>query len=474
MRALRFLCVIPFAGCLLTTDLGGLSGSAATPTTMDASPGSSDGGDSKADGSTFAPPLNPDGGTGTGQSGSLQVSSDLVINAYASVTSDAKPGDATIQVDDASSFVANDAILVWQTTGLPSPTSGATTAIDLMPTSVGHFELARVASTAPKMLNLVAPLGSGYPGSTSQVVRAPEYVDVTVQSGGTVRAAPWDGKKGGIVVLLLTGHLRNDGVIDADASGFRGGRGWLTPTTVTAGGSACQGLDGTPANGYALKGEGPFVAGYSDVNDGTGTGGRGNLASGGGGGNCSNAGGGGGGHGGAGGGGGETWSNTMNAAVGGYGGAPLAYDPLLRLVLGGGGGAGDDDAPFNGISTDGGRGGGVVFVRAASIDGAGTLSANGASAKPTTSNGGGGGGAGGLVVVDVLGTAACTKPMGANGGAGSNVSAGWGPGGGGAGGRVAVRARSATCALTASPGNAGGAPHGAIGGLPGTTATLSQ
>jgi hypothetical protein len=414
-----------------------------------------------------------EGGTGSGQNGSLQVSSDMVVNAYASVVVSTSPGARSLTVDDATPFAANDAVLVWQTTGLPSATSGDSATMDLTPTGVGHFEVARVASTTGSTLMLMALLGAAYPASVSQVVRVPEYTDVTIAAGGAIHATPWDGTKGGMVALMLTGALHNEGKIYVDGAGFRGGRGWLTPTTVTSGGGACEALDGTPATGYALKGEGLYVAGYTNVNDGTGSGGRGNLANGGGGGNCSNAGGAGGGHGGAGGGGGETWTNTGNAPVGGYGGAALGYDPLTRLVFGGAGGAGDSDAPFNGITTNGGAGGGVVFVRTGSVDGAGTISANGGSGAPITSNGGAGGGAGGLIVIDALATVSCSQSYVANGGNGSNVTAGWGPGGGGGGGRVLVRATSVTCALAAGAGNPGGPEaHGATPGAAGTTQTL--
>ncbi|MCA9874366.1 MAG: hypothetical protein KC441_11945, partial [Anaerolineales bacterium] len=48
-----------------------------------------------------------------------------------------------------------------------------------------------------------------------QVVRVPQYTNLTIQSGATVTALPWDGETGGIIALHVQNNLTVDGTIDA-------------------------------------------------------------------------------------------------------------------------------------------------------------------------------------------------------------------------------------------------------------------
>ena len=138
--------------------------------------------------------------------------------------------------------------------------------------------------------------------------------------------------------------------------------------------------------------------------------------------------------------------------MGGLGGGTLAAS-INTLIFGGGGGAGDInnacDAPTL-PQAAGGNGGGLIFIRAGTISGNGTLLANGQNALPGGRDAAGGGGAGGTVVV-LTNTNAPTLTIQANGGEGGNTAysgsggvpvnalrAGetQGPGGGGGGGAV--------------------------------------
>lgn len=69
-----------------------------------------------------------------------------------------------------------------------------------------------------------------------------------------------------------------------------------------------------------------------------------------------------------------TWGGDSRSEFGGRGGGALGAS-LDRLFLGGGGGAGDAN---NNVGGSGGSGGGLVFLVARTIDGNGTISANGA------------------------------------------------------------------------------------------------
>ena len=266
--------------------------------------------------------------------------------------------------------------------------------------------------------------------STFQVVRVPQYSSATLSS--TLTAAPWDGTSGGVLVIDVAGNLTSAGTVSVDALGFRGGGAqqsaggsgsstdYRTLATNTANGSKGEGIAGTPRWVY----DGSTVV--DTLTDGypNGSMARGAPGNAGGGGtdgdpanNDENTGGGGGANGGAGGLGGNSWNS--NTATGGYGGAAVA-SAVNRMVLGGGGGAGSRNNS-TGSESSGGRGGGTVLIRAGTVSGAGTISANGAAGQGAQNDGGGGGGAGGsiLIVANSGGLAAFT--LRANGGRGGDA-----------------------------------------------------
>ncbi len=389
-----------------------------------------------------------DVGLGTGRSGPLALDGGpaLIVNAYAPLTGAAKPGDTGVTVVDATDFAAGDLVLVWQATGLANVTSGNQAPVVLSESSVGHFELARVAKVTGVQIGLTSALTGTYPVAGSQVVRLPEYTDVTIPAASTITGHAWDGVRGGIVAFLATGTVSVDGTISADGLGFRGGVGHQG-----AGASGCAALDGVPAVGYAAKGEGIALDGYTTATDGGGLGGRGNLANGAGGGNCHNGGGAGGGHGGVGGAGGLGMNGN---ALGGLGGTALQYSPLKGLLMGGGGAAGDDNNgnPLPG----GGAGGGVVFVRARSMSGAGAIAASGVVglAAPTNDGSGGGGAGGGIVLV----AEASLNGLVLRAAGGPGASAGGAGGGGGSGGVVNISTRAFKSTTVVTGGTGGGSP----------------
>ncbi|WNG44794.1 MYXO-CTERM sorting domain-containing protein [Archangium minus] len=384
------------------------------------------------------------------------------------------PGATFIDVQSASGFTAGQLILVHQTTGLiPVPTSGSTTSIDLdaVDSSVGSWELARVSSVSGNRLVLTQPLIKGYAASVSQVVHVPEYTTVQVSSAGTIVAKPWDGSTGGIVAFLVQGTLSNAGTISASGAGFRGG----AYVQDSSGAGGCSGLDEIAPKG-AQRGEGIALA-YGPTSTG-----RGNVSTGGGGGVCLKSGGGGGGNWGRGGQGGFSHSSLDGARnVGGQGGARLLYNPEERFLFGGGGGAGHG---ADGKGGAGGNGGGVVFIRANLMLGAGTIAASGGNAQVSNSltDGGSGAGAGGSIHLRLVGQGACSG-LEARGGRGASTNAGGtsyvGPGGGGSGGYILYQATSgAYCPSSVSLGFFGqkqdstttpyDVSYGATAGQPGT------
>jgi uncharacterized repeat protein (TIGR01451 family)/fimbrial isopeptide formation D2 family protein len=326
-----------------------------------------------------------------------------------------------------------------------------------------------------------------------QVVRVPQYSSASLTSGLT--AAPWDSSTGGVLAFDVAGNLNlNSATVSVDGLGFRGGGGRplaggrasagvakptntnyvyfsSSPASSTAGahGTKGEGIAGTPRYVFdpvtsSLIELSPTAEGYpggANARGAPGNAGGGGTDSDGTGVNQENSGGGGGGNGGIGGVGGNTWNS--NAATGGIGGA-LVANAANRIVLGGGGGAGSRNNSVN-YDSSGASGGGIVLVRAATVSGSGTITANGYDATNNTVNdGGGGGGAGGSVIVAAGGSLAglTVRARGGRGGdawrTGGTVAADrHGPGGGGAGGFIA---------------QTGGASTDVAGGSHGVTTTL--
>lgn len=448
-------------------------------------------------------------GVGDGHSGAKTVAGTETINSYASITADVAPGATTISfgtvIGNPAGFAANDLVLVWRATGVDAaeaPSGNQTKRLDLAtslattsgasaPGLAGTFELVRVQSVAGSTITLTKPLVKGFTKLVSQIVRVPEYTTVNVPAGATLVASAWQEVggdpaapnpsgpwAGGIVIFMATGAVTNNGTIHANARGFHGGTPVQRALSLAL---ACDtnAVDGNSETGsFAPKGEGvvhtKFVAS---------SGGKGNISLAGGGGNCTESGGGGGANQGNGGAGSGT---ALNLGSGGLGGVGVDYSVLDRLSMGGGGGAGRHNVGIGLLSSEvafGGFGGGVVYIRAASMDGAtGKLQANGGDGESSgianlpagvASQGSGGGGAGGTIVVRLTGTLDCDALATAGGNGGSAEVAGlpvFGAGGGGGGGRVFFQAatKGAGCDIVVTPGSPGnGGQGGSQAGNPG-------
>lgn len=346
-----------------------------------------------------------------------------------------------------------------------------------------------------------------------QVVRVPQYLTATVS--GTVSAAPWNGRSGGIVVLDVANTLTLSGGINVDGMGFRGGggrsRSQVDPQERFISSSDLvhatkgEGIAGTPryvsekrdvSSGLAatITDLGTGWGGYPNGTASTGDFARGAPGTAGGGGafwnaTSDNGGGGGGGNGGAGGRGAAGWRSAGYAGINstysnlpekkwGFGGSAFLAPSIGRLVLGGGGGAGDNNANSAAGASAGAAGGGIVMVRAGTLVGSGAITARGARAPDNASNdGSGGGGAGGSVVLIATtwsGSPSVDVSGGRGGDAWINGSSAHGNGGGGGGGvvirsgpAVSVVAGGANGLTNTVQGQPGGAAHGAAAGSAG-------
>jgi uncharacterized repeat protein (TIGR01451 family) len=459
-----------------------------------------------------------------GDDGELTVTTEnTVLNRYAAVTADVTAGATSLELASAADLdsplfgplAAGDLVLIVQMQGAEIDTSDTAsygTVTDLR--GAGRYEFAYVGSVAGNTLRLAcAGLRNSYSAAGhTQVVRVPQLTRLTVADAASVVALPWNGQRGGMVVLHVQDTTTLVGDISANGQGFRGGA--LDPDSsdsaslvsiFTSNNSMFGGEKGESIVGNAAT--------YATLG---GRYGRGAPANGGGGGNGHNAGGGGGANGfngnpwsgqgvmsgsvtgaaawaldpayiangnartdsSGGGRGGYTYSSTNQNAltlapsdatwggnnrqpVGGYGGRPLTQDPSQRLFLGGGGGAGDGN---NNASAPGANGGGLVFLISNTVGGTGRIRANGAVAGSTinTHNDAPGGGGGGGTVLVVSGNLSGIR-LEANGGKGGDqlitTAEAEGPGGGGGGGFIAVSGGSVTTSV--------------LGGVSGTTSSSS-
>ncbi|MFZ5468763.1 MAG: hypothetical protein ACOZIN_04925, partial [Myxococcota bacterium] len=329
-------------------------------------------------------------GFGNGRDGDLTVTSLLVVNVYMPLAEAAPAGTQALKVAGATSLQVGQLVLVHQAQSPRTAQLGAPS-IDLSADSVGLVELARVQSTTVGTLTLESPLTHSYVVPGAQLVTVPEYNQLTIIDGGVVSSRPWDGAVGGVVAFLVKSSLTCDGRVSADGLGYRGGVAANSALWLPDGGGF-RALDGGP---LPVPRTGPpydAQCGEGIPSPSGATGPRNDESGGGGGSGSGDHGGAGGSHIGRGGYGGLSGTILpMNRAEGG---ASLSYFPGDRLLFGGGGGAGSSDIN---TPTNGARGGGAIFVRAAGISGACEFSARGADAQRALYDGAGGGGAGGTV-----------------------------------------------------------------------------
>lgn len=401
-------------------------------------------------------------GTGTGRDGAFIAFSQINwVNRYSPVIHALAPGGTMIAVPDSSPFEVGNLVLVLQVAGQPPAPDGGG-AIWLDGTHIARFEFGRIGSVGSETsFTLTAPLQKAFDAGRTQVIAVPEFTSVTLGAGKRIEGKPWDGRSGGVIAMLVTGAVNNNGVISADGLGFRGGS-YLQDMSGTL---ACTAMDLAPPQG-AQRGEGVAAGRYGPTETG-----RGNVVGAGGGGVCLGSGGGGGALFGNGGRGGRSDGVSDGArSVGGNGGAAVVSNFVKQLAFGSGGGAGHGD---DSTGSAGGAGGGAVLIRAGRFAGNGSYSANGASGYSATVDGASGGGAGGSLQLRAVNDLSCGSAT-ANGGAGGDVALPRrGPGGGGGGGRVLEEGCDINCTMQAGAGPAGvqtdanatdGAHYGATAG----------
>eukprot|EP00049_Salpingoeca_infusionum_P022380 m.6405 g.6405 ORF g.6405 m.6405 type:complete len:904 (+) comp5154_c0_seq1:139-2850(+) len=350
------------------------------------------------------------------------------INQYTHVTQSTLPsGSSTISVGSSSvaSNMNGKLVMVIQMQGSSS--------------SVGIHELALVVSVSGTTLTLFRPLKNTYESGTfdsvtsksAQVVLVPTYQSLSVASNQKIQAGQaWNGASGGIVAFVAVQGVSVAGTIDASYIGFRGGA-WSSSRGCNRGGHQGESWPGSgkfgPDNltGGCCSGCVNCVpskgSGYADPNGGGGGGGAGSCHGGGGGGasfsgswsygNCysacrhshTNQG----------------WGQPECGRSGLWAYPGDAYgqaDLTKQFCLGSGGGAGNAHSPSSSERTDGGNGGGSIYMLSyGAVRITGTVSALGDQGRPNlrtegsgqfsyfettnTQDGSGGAGSGGSIYI---------------------------------------------------------------------------
>ncbi|MFN3315426.1 MAG: hypothetical protein ACK40K_01345, partial [Raineya sp.] len=319
-----------------------------------------------------------------------------VINGYARVTgisgTSITISTATGEINEtADTFDNGDLIIIMQMQDnvIGSTANDATFGNLGSITSTGLYEVRQIVSQVsgpPRILTIDAPLSNTYnvgANSSVQIITFRRLGSPNYTSTANMSALTWNGNIGGVLAIDVPGIFTLGHHLSADGAGFRGApedansmSNWSAMPTPTCEDAIFFASFPGPR---APKGEGI----YRNTNPNF-VAARGKILNGGGGGNSHNGGGGGGGNFSAGGLGGWGWNcDAVSRNAGGQGGISLnAHININRVFMGGGGGAGERN---NGFDAYGGAGGGIVIVRANTIQTTGAcgtlnISANGLNA----------------------------------------------------------------------------------------------
>jgi hypothetical protein len=401
-----------------------------------------------------------------GIDGSLTITAaNTILNQYETVTSVSGNTITVSNISNLASAVVSssgalgplasgDLLMIYQAQGAAIDTSNTVSYGGVSSyNSAGYYEFVTVGSISGNTITLAtacASLKNTYASALAQVIRVPQFSNLTIDSGASITAPAWNGLTGGIVAVHVQGTTTVNGQIDLNGKGFRGGAivnnsgnnagstTYRSNGSYTAGG---YGSGGFPEDNVVGGEKGEGIAGsqtnYDSLN---GRYGRGAPGNGGGGGTGHNAGGGGGANGNngvtwnglgnpdnsvtgwvtawareaaatrptsssGGGRGGYTfsssdqdatknsgapgdtnWGGDSRRSVGGLGGRPLNYNGGAQARLFFGGGGGSGDGNNNAAGA-GGNGGGMAYLIANTVIGSGSIQANGTNGTTTTNGG---------------------------------------------------------------------------------------
>ncbi|MFT3907935.1 MAG: PKD domain-containing protein [Ferruginibacter sp.] len=366
-----------------------------------------------------------------------------IINDYTPVIA-LNPCNNSITVENGTAYNVGDTVLIIQMKGAVVDSTNTAAFGNITDyKNAGNYEFNYVKARTGNIIELKNKLTRQYdiPVGKVQLIRVPYYTSAVVSA--TLTCLPWDGSKGGVLVLNARDTVTLNANIDVSANGFPGaiGQNTIHPPVFNCFESNFYYL-GTSYDSASKKGEGiSFISNNRIL-------GKGKIANAGGGGNSHNSGGGGGANGGQGGFGGYQFEGCGATPFDnrGIGGTQLTYNNAAnKIFMGGGGGAGQANN-FDGFSGNGGNGGAIAIIMAGTLINNGNNIINNGQDAVACSLGGtgchegmGGGGSGGTTLLKVP-NFVNNVPVNCIGGKGGDmVQAGnqrVGPGGGGGGGIV--------------------------------------
>ncbi|MBL0358525.1 MAG: LamG domain-containing protein [Chitinophagaceae bacterium] len=156
-----------------------------------------------------------------------------IINKYTPVIG-FLPCENNITVEDASEFNVGDTVLMIQMKGaVIDSTNTASFGTITNYKNAGNYEFNYVKGKTGNVIELKNVLQRQYdiPDGVVQLVRVPYYQKVNITD--TLTCLPWDGKKGGILVLNAADSVTMNANIDVSGRGFRGGAGINSNSSVT-------------------------------------------------------------------------------------------------------------------------------------------------------------------------------------------------------------------------------------------------
>ena len=147
-------------------------------------------------------------------------------------------GSNSICIASALGFSVGDEIIIitMQVAATPS-------------TNIGKYEFFNITSISSNTLFLSGNLTNSYVSNASekhQVIKVPQYANVTVNNGGTLTCSSWNGTVGGVLCFRANGNVNvnSGGLITANGKGYRA-VSQRSPICRMANGGQGEGVFGT-------------------------------------------------------------------------------------------------------------------------------------------------------------------------------------------------------------------------------------
>ncbi len=233
----------------------------------------------------------------------------------------------------------------------------------------GNHEFLHVAALAEPVVTFETALTRTYGEGNNEglgtvdgshrvmLLRVPQFTDVTIEDNGILTAPAWNGSKGGVLAFRVSGTLTTEGTgrIDMSGRGYRGGSDGRGDDEYGQCGEGITGLGSKPPDNREVNGADYLTWPDDGSNGGAGGSGVSHGAVEGGGGSYGTEG-------------TPGYAGVTSTYPGdrAYPGHVVGDADLTRLIFGGGGG-GAGDADNGNPHADGGAGGGIVYVAAATV-----------------------------------------------------------------------------------------------------------